>query len=265
MIPKIIHYCWFGNNPLPEKVLKCIDSWKKFCPDYKIMRWDETNYDLNKNEYISQAYKNKKWAFVADFVRLDVVYNFGGIYLDTDVELIDGLDKLLSNQVFLSIEKYSKLVNTGLGFGAEKNSLEINEMMQIYDTISFVKEDGALNLTPCTQYTTDYLEKKGYSYQDITQMVGNVKIYASDYFCPIDYETGKKNVTKNTIGIHWYDATWFSDDDKKIHQIEQKIKSKMPTSIAKIVCWIYRKTYRLFQYIKEGTLLKNIKKFFRGK
>lgn len=260
MIPKIIHYCWFGNNPLPEKVLKCIESWRKFCPDYEIMRWDETNYDFNKNTYISQAYKEKKWAFVADYARLDVVYQYGGVYLDTDVELIANIDNLLSERVFMSIEKYSRVVNTGLGFGAEKNIKEIKELMNIYDSISFVKADGTLDLTPCTKYTTDYLAKKGYRYQDVTQKIGYIKIFASEFFCPINFETGKISITDNTIGIHWYDATWFSADDKAIHQIEQKIKRNFPTSIAVVACWIFRKTYRFFQYIKEGTLIVKIKK-----
>ncbi len=260
MIPKIIHYCWFGNNPLPDKVKKCMESWKKFCPDYKIMRWDESNYDYNKNQYISDAYKNKKWAFVADYARLDVVYQYGGIYLDTDVELIGNIDNLLSNHVFMAIEKYSKLVNTGLGFGAEPEAEELLDMKSVYDNLFFIKKDGSFNVIPCTKYTTDYLLQKGFVCEDKTQTLDRIKVYASDVFCPIDFETGKKTLTSNTLGIHWYDATWFSDHDKAIHNTEQKIKRMFPQPLSKVVCLIYRKGYRFIQYIKDGTMLENIKK-----
>lgn len=260
MIPKIIHYCWFGNNPLPDKVEKCIESWKKYCPDYEIMRWDESNYNYQKKQYISDAYKNKKWAFVADYARLDVVYQYGGIYLDTDVELIGNLDTLLTNHVFLSIEKYSKVINTGLGFGAEPKAEEILELKNVYNTLSFINEDGSFNVIPCTKYTTDIFILKGFFCEDRTQKIGNTVIYASEYFCPIDFETGKKTITPKTLGIHWYDSTWFSDHDKKIHNKEQEIKQKYPVGVAKVLCFVYRKGYRLLQYINEGSLLKHIRR-----
>lgn len=260
MIPKIIHYCWFGNNPLPDKVKKCIESWKKYCPDYEIIRWDESNFDYKKNQYISDAYKNKKWAFVADYARLDVVYQYGGIYLDTDVELIKGIDDLLNDHFFLAIEKYSKMVNTGLGFGAEKKSFELKTLMNVYDTLSFFNGDGTCNLTPCTKYTTDYLAKYGYQYEDKTQRINNIKVYASEVFCPIDFETGKKYITLKTRGIHWYDSTWFTEEDREIYQTERIIKDKFPLLIAKPVCFFYRKSYRLCQYIREGTILKELRR-----
>ena len=103
MIPKKIHYCWFGGNPLPELAIRCIESWKKYCPDYEIIRWDESNYDVTKNKYMYQAYENKRWGFVPDYARLDIIYNYGGIYLDTDVELLNSLDDLLDQKCFLGI------------------------------------------------------------------------------------------------------------------------------------------------------------------
>ena len=124
MIPKVIHYCWFGGNELPELAMKCIDSWKKFCPDYEIKQWNEKNYDLDSSRYIKEAYKNKKWAFVSDYARLDIIYNNGGIYLDTDVELIGKLDEFLDEKCFLAAER-EEYVNTGLGFGAEKGNVVI--------------------------------------------------------------------------------------------------------------------------------------------
>ena len=181
-IPKVIHYCWFGGNPLSEKVKKCIGSWKRNCPDYEIILWDESNYDIHKNEYIEEAYQAKKWAFVSDYVRLDVVYRYGGVYLDTDVELVKGLDCLLHEKVFFAIEKNNCQIATGLGFGAEKGNTTVKELMEIYDTLSFVKEDGSYNLVACPKYTTDYFVKKGYVVKDDTQRIGESLILASDFF-----------------------------------------------------------------------------------
>ena len=119
MIPKKIHYCWFGNNPLPESVQRCIESWKKYCPGYEIIEWNEGNYNINKIPFIEKAYKEKKYAFVSDYARLDIIYNEGGIYLDTDVELIKNIDPLLEHSCFLALESCGA-VATGLGFGSIK-------------------------------------------------------------------------------------------------------------------------------------------------
>ena len=132
MIPKIIHYCWFGRNPLPKTAEKCIRSWKKYCPDYEIIRWDESNFDVNCNEYCREMYEQEKWAFLTDYVRLRVVYENGGIYLDTDVEVIKPLDDLLHNSAYMGLETTDK-VATGLGFGAERNHWFIGENMKYYE------------------------------------------------------------------------------------------------------------------------------------
>ena len=122
MIPKIIHYCWFGGTEIPEADQKCMASWRKYCPDYTIMRWDESNYDYTKNQYMREAYEAKKWGFVPDFARLDIVYTYGGIYLDTDVEIIRNIDDLLVNSAYMGFESGGAAVNPGLGFGAEKDT-----------------------------------------------------------------------------------------------------------------------------------------------
>ena len=124
MIPKKIHYCWFGNNSMPDEYIKYIDGWKKLCPDYSIIRWDESNYDVNKHPFISKAYKDRKWAFVSDYARLDIIYNNGGIYLDTDVQLIKNIDELRRFRAYVGFEAES-FINTGLGFGAEKGNIFI--------------------------------------------------------------------------------------------------------------------------------------------
>ena len=151
MIPKIIHYCWVGRSPKPESVLYCIESWRKYCPDYTIIEWNEDNYDFTKNKYMKQAYEKRKWGFVPDYARLDIVYNYGGIYLDTDVEIISNIDHLLDNVAFMGFEntgdgKY--FVNCGQGFGAVPNNEVIGLMRDNYDDLEFIKKDGTLNMLP---------------------------------------------------------------------------------------------------------------------
>ena len=130
-IPKVIHYCWFGNNPKPKVVQECIESWKKYCPDYEIKEWNESNYDINKNAYTTAAYKSKKYAFLTDYVRLDILYNYGGIYMDTDVKLIKPIDDLVSQGSFMSFEKVGR-VNTGVGFASEKGNKIVEENKEYY-------------------------------------------------------------------------------------------------------------------------------------
>ena len=137
MIPKIIHYCWFGGESLPESAIKCINSWKKFCPDYEIIRWDESNYDVTKNVYMKEAYEAKKWGFVPDYARLDIVYNYGGIYMDTDVELLKPLDDLLGCNAYMGVEKPG-IVALGLGFGAEKGNSVIGDLLEEYNDKRFI-------------------------------------------------------------------------------------------------------------------------------
>lgn len=259
-IPKKISYCWFGGNPLSDKVIKCIESWRKYCPDYEIIKWDENNYDINKIPYIREAYKEKKWAFVADYARLDIIYREGGIYLDTDVELLKNIDFLLDKNAFMCIEKAGLLINTGLGFGAVPGNQMIKNIMNLYENTSFYNIDGSLNLKACTIYVTDYFKLYGYKKENIKQYINDVTIYPSEYFCPIDFDNGTFNITENTIGIHWYDASWFPESDKKIHNAEIKIKSTFPNFIAKILCKIYRNSYRFCEYTLEGNLIEKIRK-----
>lgn len=216
MIPKTIHYCWFGGNPLPPLAKKCITGWKKLCPDYKIIRWDERNYDLSAAPlYVRQAYELKKWAFVTDFVRLQVIYDRGGIYMDTDVELKKNLDPLLSNRAYFGFED-GKAVNTGLGFGAEAKHPILKEMMDDYQEISFVKADGTLDLTPCPQRNTAAFLRHGLRLDDSMQVLdGGVMILPSCFLSPIDNRTRKMRKTKDMISIHHYSASWQDEALKK--------------------------------------------------
>jgi mannosyltransferase OCH1-like enzyme len=214
-IPKVIHYCWFGGNPLPESVRKCIESWKTHCPDFEVVEWNEKNFDVNINKFVREAYQLEKWAFVSDYARLYIIYHNGGIYLDTDVEVVKGLDDLLDNEAFMGFEDGINVSN-GLGFGAVKNSKIIYEMLNIYENISFINNDGTLNTTPCPYYTTQLLLKKNLKQNNKKQTIEGLTIYPSDYFSPINYATRKFKMTKNTYSIHHYSATWWDEEAKEV-------------------------------------------------
>ena len=218
MIPKKIHYFWIGGNPKPESVLYCIESWKKFCPDYEIIEWNESNYDFNKNEYMRQAYEAKKWAFVTDYARLDVIYKYGGIYLDTDVELIKPLDSVLHYQGFMGFDKTIEkdhYVATGLGFGMEPENRIIKEMMLDYEDIKRDRDDGRVKYVPCPYLNTQVLRRHGLENDDRDQMIQNIMVFASDVLCPKSFGETKLHFTDRTIAIHHFDATWLDDDMRK--------------------------------------------------
>ena len=213
-IPKRIHYCWLGRNPKPKSVVKCIESWKKYCPDYEIIEWNEDNLDISSNLYSEQAYDAKAWAFATDYFRLWIVYTYGGIYLDTDVQIIKPLDPLLTNRAFMGFEEEQAL-NTGLGFGAEAGSAFLAENMKVYETLVFRNADGTYNRTPAPLYSTEVA--KSYGLTNDTgkiQTVLDLTCYPREYFAPKDYFTGRLHVTKNTYSIHHYDSTWFTEEEQ---------------------------------------------------
>lgn len=208
MIPKKIHYCWFGGNPLGEKEKKCIESWKKFCPDYEIKEWNESNFDIDLYPYLRQAYDNKKYAFLTDVVRLDIIYREGGIYFDTDVEIIKNIDSLLDNEAFFAFED-GRYVATGLGFGAVAGNKIVKANRDLYENVNFVNEDGTFNLKACPKYTTELMLEYGLKQDNTEQVIANgVKIYPSECFNPYDYLTDKLNKTPNTYTIHWFANSW---------------------------------------------------------
>ncbi|WP_160665693.1 glycosyltransferase [Colidextribacter sp. OB.20] len=213
LIPKKIHYCWFGENSIPTELQKCMDSWKRFCPDYEIVRWDESSYDIHKTPYMEQAYAHKKWGFVSDFARLDILYQHGGIYLDTDVELLRNLDELLYQPAFCSIEKWGTIASGG-GAGAQAGNPVIKAMLDFRSSFSFLREDGAFNQTACGYYETIPLLSMGLRLDGTTQEIagGMMTVYSSDFFLPFDYISGKTNLTKNTFSIHHYSGSWLEEN-----------------------------------------------------
>lgn len=229
MIPKIIHYCWFGGKEKDEFTKKCISSWRKYCKGYKIIEWNETNFDINCNKYAKEAYEAKKWAFVADYVRLYVVNKYGGIYFDTDVEVLKSFDNLLKyNSFFCYEDKFE--INTGSGFGSIKNNKILELMLKDYDNIGFIKSDGTYDITTCVYRNTKAIYKDYISKIKDNSIISNIDdcvFLPKDYLCPYDYKTGIIHKTKNTYSIHWYNASWQNK--------YMKFKTKIKKIIKKII------------------------------
>ena len=217
MIPKVIHYCWFGYKPLSVFAVKCIASWKKFFPDYEIKEWNETNYDVHSIPYIHEAYEAKKYAFVSDYVRFDILYRYGGLYFDTDVEVIKSMDAIIAKGPFMGCEKNADTkgattptVAPGLGLGVKPGLGLYGELLQLYAGLHFVKVDGTLNLKTVVDYTTELLCKHGLRNINEVQECAGVWIYPQEYFCPISVDDGKLRITSNTVSIHHYSQSWQS-------------------------------------------------------
>lgn len=205
MIPKKIHYCWFGENPKPKLAEKCIASWKKFCPDYEIIEWNEENFDVNRNGYTRMCYEQKKYAFLSDYVRLLVVAEQGGIYFDTDVEVKKPIDHLLAHPAFFSFED-SAHVNTGCGFGSEARNELLQAMIEEYHPL-LSGEGGVIG---CPILNTQALVKHGLVLNGEMQQIMDALILPREYMNPFDPATGVLCKTANTVSVHWYSAAWLS-------------------------------------------------------
>ncbi|MGG3564221.1 glycosyltransferase [Neobacillus rhizosphaerae] len=217
MIPKVIHYCWFGKGDMPKLAQKCINSWEKYCPDYKIIEWNEQNFDITSNKYVYEAYQNKKYAFVTDYVRLYVMYKYGGIYMDTDVEVLSSLDIFLNNKAFSGFETQD-YVPTGV-MACEKEFELFGEFLAYYEDKSFVNNDGSLDMTSNVRIMTNILEKYGLNKNGEFQVINGFALYPMDYFCPLDNATGRLNKTANTATIHWFNKSWVDPIKRKRSKI----------------------------------------------
>lgn len=206
MIPKKIHYCWFGGNEKSKLAKKCINSWKKYCPDYEIIEWNESNFDVTKNDYLKFCYENKKWAFLSDLARLMIIYSEGGIYFDTDVEMIKNIDFLLEYKAFLGFEN-RKNIATGLGFGAIAHHSVVKTMIDQYEYLQRDK-NKKYTLLKCPQLNTRALNEWGVQLNGEIQYLKNMIILPVEYMNPYDDSTGVLRKTENTITIHWYSKSW---------------------------------------------------------
>lgn len=222
MIPKIVHYCWFGRGQKPELAQKCIESWKKFLPEYELKEWNEDNFDITQNQYIREAYENRKFAFVTDYVRLYALYHDGGVYMDTDVEVIGSYDQFLHHHAFSGFETDGN-VPTGM-MAAEKSSIWAKDLLDQYDGRRFVQPDGSFDMTTNTTVITKYMLEKGLiqnnSYQDFPDLC---TMYPSDYFCPKDHRTGNIKCSKNTVCIHHFAGSWENHSFAKVMRHKLKV------------------------------------------
>lgn len=214
-IPKIIHYCWFGRNPKSELITRCIKSWKKYMPDYEIREWNETNYDINKATFLKEAYFAKKWAFVSDYARFDIIYNFGGIYFDTDVELLKPIPEEIINQnCFTGFESAGK-INPGLVYADVRQGNMTKKFLDAYCKMSFLK-NGKPTYTTVNTVVTDILKPYGLIQNNTFQVVKNIAIYPSSVFCGFDQDVKELDIREDTISVHHYAGTWTNKSKKQI-------------------------------------------------
>ena len=210
-IPKIIHYCWFGDNRLPEDAKKCINSWKKYLSDFEIKEWNESNFDIECCGYVKQAYKMKKWAFVSDYARFWILYHYGGLYFDTDVEIIKDMHSIVERGAFMGCETIDKCA-PGLGLGVNPGLGLYKEVLDYYQQLHFDMKNGITETV--VDHTTRILKKHGWEGNGSVELIDGVYVYPPEYFCPMDYTTGRLNITDNTYTIHWYNASWQSSFSK---------------------------------------------------
>lgn len=260
-IPKIIHYCWFGGNEFSQLEKDCIASWKKICPDYEIVEWNESNVDLSKCKFAQDALADKKWAFVSDYVRTVVVYEYGGIYLDTDVKIVKSLDPLLELTAFAGFED-EWTVATGLGFGAEKHNPIVKEFMEYYEKADYYDENGNFKFLLAPTVSTEVLLKHGLQlYNNTIQKVDSFTIFPTEYFAPLDIKFNKLKTTENTYSIHLYNASWYTQEQRKQRKIDRRRR--------KLEKFIGKKLYRIWEIIRcfcfEGGFQSIIKSKFGRK
>lgn len=212
MIPKKIHYCWFGRGEKPKLAKRCIDSWKKYCPNYEIIEWNEENFDVYQNGYTKMCYEQKRWAFLSDYVRLVIVHEHGGLYFDTDVELLKSPDFLLPNESFWGFETDSEnaTVASGLGFGSVAGGSAVESLISEYDELL----DGNHGVRMCPELNTLGLVKLGLMRNGLFQRYSWGVVYPKDYFNPYENNTGRLKRTKDTVSIHWYMGSCLSTSAK---------------------------------------------------
>lgn len=215
LIPSKIHYCWFGGKEIPDRNKAWMESWKRHCPEFDIIQWNENNYDIAKSIYMKQAYEKKEWAFVSDYARLDIIYNEGGVYLDTDVELLKPLDSFLYQDAFCGFENHN-FVNFGLGYGATRKNKIIGEILALYDQMEFVQSDGTYNKTACPVYQTKILQKFGLQCNGEYQIAGGMVVYPEKVFCGLSPHSFRliKDISQ-TYSIHHFAASWLEEDALK--------------------------------------------------
>lgn len=225
-IPKKIHYCWFGNNDKPKIVMKCIETWKRILPDYEIIEWNENNFDINSNKYVKEAYENKKYAFVSDYVRVYVLYNIGGIYLDTDVEVFKPLDKFLKEDSFWGFEEKNYIATSTIG--AKAGNKLIKQFLDFYEGKSYNEMATSIETSTNVQIVTKIFKDMGFEMNGEKQTIDEIAtIYPQEYFSPYDYINYYDKKTDKTYTKHLFYKSWVSPKDK--------IKSNIKNFLSKVI------------------------------
>lgn len=256
-IPKKIHYCWFGGKDLPELARLCIQSWKEYCPDYEIIEWNEDNFNLDRYPYVREAYDNGKFAFVTDVVRLYVMANYGGFYMDTDVELIAPLDSLRRFEAISGFESDTE-IPTGL-MGSIPHQKMIEELLKEYESVHFITKAGGLDLTTNVVRITNACTRYGFTPNNTLQTVNGFTFLPKDYLCPKDHATGRITRTKNTIAIHHFNGSWQTDEDRCAKRVASLFPNYIPrkvvTALARVIAVVkYRGVSGLVGYAKDRFL-----------
>jgi mannosyltransferase OCH1-like enzyme len=234
LIPKIIHYCWFGKGDMPKLETECIRSWKKHLPDYEFVLWNEERFDVTKHPYVKEAYEAKKYAFVTDYVRLYALYYYGGIYMDTDVEVLKPLDSFLVHKAFIGCES-DVLLGTGT-IGAESGHPWIKDLLAEYENKRFILPDGSYNTIPNTYLVAEFTKKAyGWEPKDAYQVLKeDLHVYPFDFFCAKDLRTGKICANENTYTIHRFSGSWKSKREKLNDEIKRIIGTKGTEFVVKV-------------------------------
>jgi hypothetical protein len=233
-IPKKIHYCWFGKNEMPKLVLKCMESWRKYQPDYEVILWNEDNFDLTMNSYIKEAYANKKWAFVSDYARLYTLYHHGGIYLDTDMEILQNLDGFLIHSMFLGMEDSSH-ISMGI-IGAKAGHPWVKDLLDLYSQRNFVLSDGSLDFTTIVSFINNEAYKIGFAPKSFQRVLpGDIHIFPKEYFYPMSAQGIKSKYTDKTFTIHHFAGSWLPASEKLKMQLRKFIG---PQNYMKVHHWL---------------------------
>ena len=268
-IPRVIHYCWFGGNPLGEAERKCIDSWKRYLPGYEIVQWSEQNFDIRRCRYAAQAYDARKWAFVSDYARFAILYEHGGLYFDTDVELIRSIDDIIAKGPFMGLERDPEpgnrgsdiAVAPGLGLAANPGLGLYRLILDSYESSDFVKQDGSFDLTTVVNRTTKILRQRGLADALGIQSVDGINIYPKEFFNPKDYLTGKIEITNNTRSIHHFGMSWLSEGKKHTRRLTSRlVKAGFPPLAARIVS----KMISTLRYGEYRDLVDSISRRFKS-
>jgi hypothetical protein len=245
MIPKVIHYCWFGGNPLPDEAQRCIASWRRFLPDYEIKCWDEHNFDVRLVPYTAEAYEARKYAFVSDYARFWILYREGGLYFDTDVELVRPMDDILTAGPFMGCQNAfgdgPLEVNPGLALGVTPGHPFYKELLDYYSTLRFLHPDGHPDLTTVVAHTTRLLRRHGFTDTPEVQTVSGIRLYPQDYFNPKSFRTGRITLTPRTVSIHHFNASWHGPKEKAYQFLSRllgrRLMNKVGAVMFKVLEW----------------------------